>query len=153
MRDERGFALVITLLITALLVALAVEFVDEVFVDTSARHNFVEAQQAGFMAESGITAGFTLLQFNQSFALARPLEIDDETGHLSVTMEDESSRLNFNQIFGPNGKILYPINNDIATRLLKKLGLSPTCSTPWLTGSMETMTPIRRGPNHRTMPP
>jgi general secretion pathway protein K len=133
LRDERGFALIITLLITALLVALTVEFVDEVFVDTSARHNYVEAQQASFLAESGVTGGIKLLQLtlaNQSFSSlldiwARPLEIDDETGHLSVTMEDESSKLNFNQVFGATGLPVFPVNFDIATRLLKKLGLSP----------------------------
>ena len=133
MKDERGFALVITLIITALLVALCVEFADEVFVDTSARANFVAAQQASLLAESGVNGGIKLLQLtlaNQSFSSlldpwARPLEIDDETGHLSVTMEDESSKLNFNQIFGSTGRPVFPVNYEIATRLLKKLGHSP----------------------------
>ena len=106
MKGERGFALVITLLITALLVALTVEFVNEVFVDTSARQGFTDGQQASLLAESGITGGITLLQFNQSFALDRPLQIDDETGHVRVTIEDESGKLNINAIFGPNGDSL-----------------------------------------------
>lgn len=133
MKDERGFALVITLIITALLVALCVEFADEVFVDTSARANFVAAQQASLLAESGVNGGFKLLQLTlarQSYSSlldpwARPLVIDDENGHLSVIIEDESGKLNFNQIFGPTGKPVFQVNYDIATRLLKKLGLSP----------------------------
>src|SRR6266567_5541086 len=66
LKDQRGFALVITLLITALLVALSAEFADEVFVDTSARQNFTDGQQASIMAESGITACVKGLQFFQS---------------------------------------------------------------------------------------
>ena len=96
MKGERGFALIITLIITALLVALCVEFVDEVFVDTSARANFVAAQQASLLAESGVNGGIKLLQNNLSLTggtyssllapWAKPLVIDDENGHLSVTI-------------------------------------------------------------------
>jgi general secretion pathway protein K len=133
LKDERGFALIITLIITALLVALCVEFADEVFVDTSARANFVAAQQASLLAESGVNGGFKLLQVTlarQSYSSlldpwAKPLVIDDENGHLSVIIEDESSKLNLNQIFGPTGIPVFPVNNEIATRLLKNLGLSP----------------------------
>jgi general secretion pathway protein K len=131
LKDDRGFALVMTLLITALLVALAVEFATEVFVDTSARQNYVDAQKAGYLAESGVTGGIKSLQFSlarQSFSSyldpwAKPLEYDDETGHVTVTIEEESGKLNLNQIFGSNGAILYSQNQEIATRLLKKLGL------------------------------
>lgn len=133
MKDDRGFALVITLLVTALLVALVVEFATEVFVDTSARQNYVDAQKAGFLAESGVTGGIKLLQFSlagQSFSSyldpwAKPLVIDDESGHIFVSIEDESGKLNLNQIFGANGVITYQNNYDIALRLLKKLQLSP----------------------------
>lgn len=133
MKDERGFALVITLLVTALLVGLTVEFADEVFVDTSARQNFLAAQQASLLAESGVNGGIKLVQFSlakQTYSSlldpwATPLQKDDENGHLSITIEDESGKLNLGQIFGVNGSILYPINHDIAVRLFKKLGLSP----------------------------
>jgi general secretion pathway protein K len=133
LNDERGFALVITLLITALLVALAVEFATEVYVDTSARQSFVEAQQASYLAESGITGGVKVLQLSlaeQSFSSfldpwAKPLEIEDESGHVIVTIEDESGKLNINQVFGANGKPVFQINYDVAARLLKRLRLSP----------------------------
>lgn len=132
MKDERGFALVITLIITALLVALTAEFVDEVYVDTSLGHNFVAGQQASILATSGVDGGIRLLQFDlsqQAYSSlmdrwAKPLKIEDEQGSLLVTIEDESGKLNLNAISGPNG-----IFNDayyaIAVRLLKKLGLSP----------------------------
>jgi len=133
LKDEGGFALVITLLITALLVALTVEFVDEVFIDTSARQNFTDAQQASIMAGSGIDLAIKGLKISlagrtyNSLAdqWAKPFKQEDEKGTLLVTIEDESGKLNINQIFGANGNILYQKNYDIAVRLLKKLGISP----------------------------
>lgn len=134
MKDERGFALVITLLITALLVALSAEFVDEVFVDTSSRQNFTDGQQASIMAGSGLTAGIKLLNFGlgmQDYSsladldrLANILKIADEQGTLQVAIEEESGKLNINSIVNPDGKdnIIY---RPIAERLFKKLGLTP----------------------------
>lgn len=130
-RDEKGFALIITLVITALLVALTAEFVNEVYVDTTARHNFVDAQQASLFAESGMTGGIKILQFilagqNYTSLLdhwAKPVKLDDEKGTLNVVIEEESGKLNLNQIVQPNGafnKDYY----DIAARLFKKLKLS-----------------------------
>jgi len=134
LKDERGFALILTLLITALLVALSVEFVNEVYVDTSARQGFVDAQQASLLANSGIEAGNQLLQYglnSQNYSsladldrLVKLLHIEDEKGTVQVTIEEESGKLNINAIVLPNGK-----DNDtyrpIADRLFKKLGLPP----------------------------
>ena len=134
MRNERGFALIITLLITALLVALSAEFVDEVFVDTSARQNFVDGQQGSLMAGSGMEAARKLLQQYAQLRdyssladlgkIAKLLSIEDERGTLDVAIEEESGKLNINAIVNPNGKdndIFHPI----AARLFKKLGLRP----------------------------
>jgi general secretion pathway protein K len=133
LKSERGFALVITLLIAALLVALTVEFVNEVFVDTSARQNFTDGQQASIMAGSGVDLAIKGLKLSlagrtyNSLAdpWAKPFKQEDEKGTLSIIIEDESGKLNINQIFGANGNILYQRNYDITSRLLKKLGVSP----------------------------
>lgn len=141
MKDQRGFALVITLLVTALLVALSAEFVDEVFVGTSARQNFIDGQQASIMARSGVTACVKGLQTIQNLhpkyssladltQLAKLLSVADERGTLQVTIEDESGKVNLNQIFGPNGVVANQQNHDIAARLFKKLGLSPDLLDP-----------------------
>ena len=132
MKDERGFALVITLIITALLVAVCAEFIDEVYVDTSISHNFVAGQQASILAASGVDGGIRMLQFTLAEQVysslldswAKPLKIEDEQGSLQVTIEEESGKLNLNVIAQPNGTfndVYYPI----AVRLLKKLQLSP----------------------------
>lgn len=126
MKDERGFALVITLIITALLVALAAEFVDEVYVDTSLSHNFVAGQQASILAASGVEGNVRLLQLTQekqSYTSlldnwAKPLKIEDEQGSLLVTIEEESGKLNLNCM------LTQPTMPEMVTRLFKNLGLS-----------------------------
>ncbi len=135
MKREQGFALVITLLITALLVALTVEFVNEVFVDTSARQGFTDGQQASLLAGSGLEAAVKLMQYGQPLSLqrgytsqadleqlAKLLNIEDENGTIQVTAEDESGKINLNLVSGSNGKpVLF---YDVATRLLKNAGLT-----------------------------
>lgn len=136
MKGERGFALVITLLITALLVALCVEFVSEVFVDTSARQAFTDGQQASLLAGSGMEAAIKILQFGRALntnnnyptqaeleQLAKLLNIEDERGIIRVIVEDESGKLNLNSTWGDNGGPLLPYS-EIARRLVKNSGLS-----------------------------
>lgn len=135
MKGERGFALVLTLIVTALLVALSVEFVDEVFVDTSARQNFVDGQQASVYARSGVEGSVKGLQ--QMLALrpkyttladiwATPYQTEVVNGTLRVTIEDETGKLYLNKIASPKGELL---ETDFycatAIRLLKRLKLSP----------------------------
>lgn len=137
MRGERGFALVITLIVTALLVALLAEFVNETYVDTSHSHNFVAAQQAGVLAESGAVMGKKLLMFELGTNLpglghpeysslmdmwAKGLTKEDETGTLKLTIEEESGKLNLNTTVTPNGT---PNEySEMAKRLLRKAQLS-----------------------------
>jgi general secretion pathway protein K len=134
LKGERGFALVITLLITALLVALTAEFVNEVFVDTSARQNFTDGQQASLLAGSGVDAAIKLIKYGQSLnpgytsqaqleQLAKLLHIKDDNGTIQVTVEDESGKLNLNSAWGDNGTALPPYS-EIAARLIKNSGLS-----------------------------
>lgn len=142
MRGERGFALVMTLLVTALLVAVATEFIHEVYVDTSLRHSFVEGQQASLLAGSGVAGGARVLQTSlagreYSSLLdpwARPLRIEDEKGTLQVTIEEESGKLNLNYLASPRGN-LDPTVQGIVERLLKGLKLPVDLCDPladWL---------------------
>lgn len=132
MKDERGFALVITLIIAALLVALLVEFVNEVYVDTSSRHNFVAAQQASILADSGFAGGVKLLQIllsNQGYSSlsdkwAKPILLEEGNGTLQIAIEDENAKLSLNHIALPNGTF-DDAYYGIATRLMKGLKLSP----------------------------
>jgi len=164
LKDQRGFALVITLLITALLVALSAEFVDEVFVDTSARQNFTDGQQASIMAESGLTAARKLLDFGlgmQAYSsladldrLAKMLRIEDEQGTLQVTIEEESGKLNMNSIVDSFGK--ETIYRPIAERLFKKLGLPLELldtAADWIDKNDETRSGGAETPYYQTLKP
>jgi len=132
LKNERGFALVLTLIITALLVGLLVEFVTEVYVDTSSRHNFVAAQQASILADSGFSGGVTLLQLvlsNQGYSSlsdrwAKPLILEEEKGTLQIVIEEENAKLSFNNVALPNGTFDAAYQG-MADRLLKGLKLSP----------------------------
>jgi len=132
MTNQRGFALVLTLLITALLVAVAAQFIDEVYVDTSASHNYVAGQQASILAESGVEGGVRLIRYTQDRysyttlfdSWAQPLKFEEDRGTLTITIEEEDGKLNLNDIFGPNGEPVDQNKYEIAVRLLRKLGLS-----------------------------
>jgi general secretion pathway protein K len=115
MKGEKGFALVIALIITTLLVALLAEFVNEVYVDTSHSHNFVATQQAGVLAESGIAGGIKLLQVSNTMRLgeaytsllepwATPRSFDADKGTVTITIEEEDGKMNLNWSVYPNGK-------------------------------------------------
>lgn len=133
MKGEKGFALVITLVVSALLVALTAEFINEVFVDTTLRQSYVSGQQASVLADSGVTGAIKLLQFELSAKnystlrdkWAQPLQIDDDQGSLEITIEDEARRLNLNNIAPPSGEFENNFYYGAAVRLLKKLGLAP----------------------------
>lgn len=136
MRRQRGFALVITLIVTALLVALVTEFIAEVYVDSSSAHGYVDAQKAGLMAESGISGAIAMLQFSlpqKSYTSlhdlwAKPIALPEEQGTLRITIEDESARLSLNHIVGANGNFIDETDltgsyYGTAMRLFRKLQL------------------------------
>ena len=57
MRGEKGFALVLTLIVTSLMVAVLVEMIHQVYVDVSISRSYRDGQQASLLAESGVTGG------------------------------------------------------------------------------------------------
>lgn len=136
MQSERGFALVITLIVTALLVALVTEFIAEVYVDTTSAQGYVDAQKAGLMAESGISGAITMLQLSlpqKSYTSlhdiwAKPIDLPEEQGTLRITIEDESAKLSLNHIAGANGTFIDETDPTgsyygTALRLFRKLQL------------------------------
>jgi general secretion pathway protein K len=135
-REERGFALVITLIISALLVALVTEFIHEVYVETSLARSYADAQQASLLADSGVTGGARLLQTvlsSQEYSSlldqwAAPLEMEDERGSLRVEITEEDSKLNLDSLVYPNGTLTEAY--DMAVRLFTVLKLpSDLCVT------------------------
>jgi general secretion pathway protein K len=134
-RRDAGFALVITLIITTLLIALLVEFVSEVYVDTSHSHNFVGSQQAAILAESGVTGGIKLLQIsallrkNEPYTSllepwAQPQVYDTGEGTVSISIEEENGKLDLNSLVYETG-LPKPFYGETLKRLLTNLKLPP----------------------------
>jgi general secretion pathway protein K len=131
-RDQRGFALILTLVVAALLVALAVELIHGVAVDTSLHRNFVNLQQAGLLAESGANGTVALLREIRAAGrdatlqelLAAPRTFEDERGKVFITLEEEEGKLNLNAVTLPNGEP--SVFHDRAWQRLLRLMTLPT---------------------------
>ena len=112
LKNESGFALILTLVVTALMVAIVVEMIHQIYVDTSISRGFRDGQQASILAESGVTGGAQLLQKSLSgrayTALsdlwATPIKLEDEVGSLVISISDESGKININGLVQPNGE-------------------------------------------------
>ena len=103
--NDRGSALIITLLLISILVGLVVNFVYEVYIDSSAVSNWSNAVRASYIAKSGqnIAAGFikkiNLYPPSTIRDIALPVARDFGQGStLVVTVEDENSKYNINKI-------------------------------------------------------
>jgi general secretion pathway protein K len=126
MRGEKGFALVLTLVVTALMVAAAVELIYQVYVDTSLNRSFRDGQQASLFAESGVYGGIKLLNMaisgkgytSLSDKWAVPFKQEDDTGRIEITTTEESGKINLNALIQPNN---VDINNGTLT-ILEGLG-------------------------------
>ncbi|BCS56100.1 type II secretion system minor pseudopilin GspK [Geobacter sp. SVR] len=122
---RRGFALVLTLVVTALMVAVAVELVHQVYVDTSLTRAFRDGQQASILAESGIEGGIKLVQtalaihpnYTSLTDWNQPIKLEDEIGSIEIAVTEESGKINLNDVITADG-------NFEQTRLaqLKRLG-------------------------------
>jgi general secretion pathway protein K len=125
MNSNKGFALVITLIVTALMIAVTAELIHQVYVDTSLNRGFRDGQQASLLAESGIDGGKKLLQLalsgqdysSLSDRWAQPFRLEDETGTIIITATEESSKICLNGLVLPNGEY-----DDFTLNALKRLG-------------------------------
>jgi len=125
MRGEKGFALILTLIVTALMVAALVEMIHQAYVDISLSRGFRDGQQASLLAESGAIGGMKLLQLsllvNNYTALtdawATPVKLDDETGAIEITVTEESGKVNLNDLLFNNDE-----SETSTLKSLKRLG-------------------------------
>ncbi len=130
LKDKSGFALVLTLVITALMVALAVEMMHQVYVDTTLSRGFRDGQQASILAESGATGAARLLQLGLSGQgytsltdkWATPFKLDDEIGAIEIAVSEESGKINLNALVQPNMEF-EPFTLAMLKRLGKRLEL------------------------------
>ncbi|MEI6206300.1 MAG: type II secretion system minor pseudopilin GspK [Desulfuromonadales bacterium] len=130
LHNKSGFALILTLVITALMVAVVVEMIHQVYVDSSLSRGFRDGQQASILAESGAAGGARLLQMALSgrayTALsdrwATPIKLEDEAGSLEIVISEESGKININGLVQPNGEY-EPFTQAVLQRLGKRMQL------------------------------
>jgi len=148
MRGEKGFALVLTLIVTALMVAALVEMIHQAYVDIALSRGYRDGQQASLLAESGITGGMKLLQMSLqgkeytalTDAWAMPVKLEDEIGAIEVTVIEESGRINLNSLVLPNGEF-EPFTLAALKRLGKRLQIPEEvwiCLADWLDSDDQT---------------
>jgi general secretion pathway protein K len=163
MRGEKGFALVLTLIVTALMVAALVELIHQVYVDVSASRGFRDAQQASLLAESGVTGGVKLLQLalqgkgytSLSDVWATPVKLDDETGAIEVTIIEESGGIDLCGLVLPNGDF-EPFTQAALKRLGKRLQIPEVAWSSladWLDSDDQTRSNGAETPYYRLQKP
>lgn len=122
--DQKGSALIITLLLVTILTGLVVDFVYEVYIDSSSLSNWSNAQRASLIAKSGQTISAEFIRdikdekYTDKKEVELPVEQDFGPGTgLSIIIEDDNSRFNVNSlIYEQTGA-----TNDIALSSLKKM--------------------------------
>ncbi|MDD2851256.1 MAG: type II secretion system minor pseudopilin GspK [Desulfuromonadaceae bacterium] len=163
LKNDSGFALVLTLVVTALMVAVVVEMVHQVYVDTSLSRGFRDGQQASILAESGATGGARLLQMalsGRSYTAltdlwATPIKLEDEAGSLEIVISEENGKLNINGLVQPNGEY-NPFVQAALSRLGARLKLPLDISgvvADWLDSDDMPRSGGAEYPYYRTMKP
>lgn len=131
MRTQRGFALVIVLVLVALLTGMTVLFINDVYLESGSSRNAANSIQGGLFAEGGVNGALQLLSYSlgsRSYttledAWALPIALDEERGRLRIRIIDESSRLNLNLVTLPNGTANEPYQG-MVRRLFRQQKLS-----------------------------
>jgi general secretion pathway protein K len=125
LRDQRGMALVVTLLALVLITALVVEFSYGVYTSTNALYNWRDSQRLSLMARSGVNVSARFLSdlldtysYSSPGSLELPVEnpFEDFEGVILVRMEDETAKFNVNALIHDNGNF-----NEDAHRSFKRL--------------------------------
>ena len=129
MRERDGFVLILVLLIVAVLMAVAVNFAYEVYVDASGIHNIQLLQELSVEGSSLVES--SAAPFLQALSTGQiPLDgqqmqipLDDGTT-VYFQADDENSRFNLNSLVGQNGDLNTEAYQSFE-RLLKALNLDP----------------------------
>jgi len=131
LNNQKGIALVITLLALVLITAMVVEFSYGVYTGTNALYNWRDSQRLSIMARSGVNVSgrflsdlLTRYSYSYPGSVDLPVEnpFEDFDGVISVRLEDENSKFNVNSLVSTNG-IFNETSYISFKRLLKALFL------------------------------
>ncbi len=152
MGSNKGMALILTLMILAIMTAMVVEFVHDVYSTNACLNNWRISRQLSLTAKSGITIAKKIISDNlHRYSYTYPGELELPLGNIFVGsgnrvggmalvhVEDENAKFNLNSMVWPNGT-----TNDAALesfkRLLKNLGLDEQVAyrvADWIDGDSE----------------
>ena len=122
-KNEKGVALILTLLITAILVILIVEVNYSTQVDLIVAGNFRNDLQAYYLAKSGVNIAISYLKYDKENTETDNLDEDWAKpyppipvgeGFVKVVTEDENARINVNKVLKEDGKVNEQIQNVLA---------------------------------------
>jgi len=131
LNNQRGIALVVTLLVVSLITAMVVEFSYGVYTGTNNLYNWRDSQRLSLMAKSGINVSARFLSdavktqdFTYPGSIELPVEnpFEDFNGLITVKIQDENSKFNINSIVFSNGLLNETAYNSFK-RLLKELSI------------------------------
>jgi general secretion pathway protein K len=152
MDNQKGIALVITLLALVLITAMVVEFSYAVYTGTNDLYNWRDSQRLSIMARSGVNVSARFLSemlrrysFSYPGSIEMPVEnpFEDFNGTILVRIEDETSKFNINSIVYPIGDLNTDAYNSFK-RLLKVLSLDGRIAdrvTDWIDPDKESRIP------------
>jgi general secretion pathway protein K len=138
---QRGIAIIIVLLITTMLTVLILDLHQSVRINFYIATNLIDGVKASYLVRSGIDvgAGVTLRDIQNNNGVdywgqewydflgkaGVPAIPISETESLIMYINDESGRLNLNNLIDKKGKPVQA-NVDVFSQLLNNLGLDPT---------------------------
>jgi general secretion pathway protein K len=111
LRNQKGIALIVTLLALALITAMVVEFAYGVYTGTNNLYNWRDSQRLSLMARSGVNVSARFLSDwlnTQKYTIGfveMPIEnpFEDFNGIITVRIEDENSKFNINSMVSSGG--------------------------------------------------
>lgn len=131
MKGERGFILVIVLVILTIITALTVEFSYGLFTTTSNLKNWTESQRLSLIASSGIRLASVAIKeqariyrYTYPEKVEMPIEkiVDGFNGKVIVKVVDEGGKINLNALIMRNKRLNRDVYNSLK-RLLTVLKL------------------------------
>ncbi len=105
-RNNKGMALVLTLLVVAILTAMVVEFAYGVYINTNALHNWQTAQRLSLAAKSAARLGARLIAESSVFdpytseptKITQKIPFEEIDGIILLEIENENSKFNLNSL-------------------------------------------------------
>ena len=152
LNNQRGIALIVTLLALVLITAMVVEFSYGVYTGTNNLYNWRDAQRLSIMATSGVNVIARVMKeaaniedYKTQSEIEMPVvnPFEDFNGTITVRIEDENSKFNINSLVFSNGNLNTAVYHSFQM-LLEPLSLDKKIAdrvVDWIDQNNEAMLP------------